>query len=174
MILIIHWQKSLAPFILARTWSTLDHVTRGRIAWNVVTSYSNSAAQAMGHDKVKPSEERYKAAHEYMDLVYQWAYKLISRLDFHVNHLHNRLWERSWEDGAVKWQIEPEEAYDPTKIHKIDFDGEFHRYFHLQYKPILRHVEGYSHVVICYEQKWSFTNLKSPLRIFCRDSSSSL
>ncbi|RDW63905.1 nitrilotriacetate monooxygenase component A IIA synthase subunit A [Coleophoma crateriformis] len=96
------------PFILARTWSTLDHVTRGRIAWNVVTSYSNSAAQAMGFDKVRPSEERYKAAHEYMDLVYQ-------------------LWEKSWEDGAVAWQAEPEMAYDPEKIHKIDFDGEFHR-----------------------------------------------
>ena len=98
----------IAPFILARTWSTLDHVTRGRIAWNVVTSYSNSAAQAMGHDKVSPSEERYRAAHEYMDLVYQ-------------------LWEKSWEDGAVKWQAEPEMAYDPSKIHKINFDGEFHR-----------------------------------------------
>ena len=35
----------LTPYILARTWSTLDHVTNGRIAWNVVTSYSNSAAQ---------------------------------------------------------------------------------------------------------------------------------
>lgn len=58
----------------------------------------------MGHDKVQPSEERYKAAHEYMDLVYQ-------------------LLEKSWEDGAVKWQAEPEMAYDPSKIHKIDFDG---------------------------------------------------
>ena len=62
----------------------------------------------MGHDKVQPSEERYKAAHEYMVLVYQ-------------------LWEKSWEDGAVKWQAEPEIAYDPSKIHKIDFDGEFHK-----------------------------------------------
>ena len=43
-----------------------------------MTSYSNSAAQAMGHDKVQPSEERYRAAHESMDLVYQ-------------------LWEKSWE-----------------------------------------------------------------------------
>jgi alkanesulfonate monooxygenase SsuD/methylene tetrahydromethanopterin reductase-like flavin-dependent oxidoreductase (luciferase family) len=48
----------IAPFILARTLSTLDHVARERIAWNVVMSYSNSAAQAMGHDKVQPSEAR--------------------------------------------------------------------------------------------------------------------
>ncbi|KAH8678282.1 putative xenobiotic compound monooxygenase, DszA family [Xylariales sp. PMI_506] len=98
----------ITPFILARTWASLDHITRGRVAWNVVTSYSNTAAQAMGLDKVKPSEERYKAAQEYMDLVYQ-------------------LWESSWEDGATCWQVEPEMAYDPSKIHKINFDGDYHR-----------------------------------------------
>jgi hypothetical protein len=40
-----------------------------------------------------------------------------------------QLWEKPWEDGAVKWQAEPEMAYDPSKIYKTDFDGEFHRYF---------------------------------------------
>lgn len=59
-----------APFLLGRTWASLDHITRGRIAWNVVTSYSTSAAKSMGKEDVMPSEERYKAAHEYMDLVY--------------------------------------------------------------------------------------------------------
>ncbi|CZR54827.1 uncharacterized protein PAC_04711 [Phialocephala subalpina] len=61
----------ITPFLLARTWAGLDHVTRGRVAWNVVTSYSASAAKSMGKKGVMPSEERYKAAHEYMDLVYQ-------------------------------------------------------------------------------------------------------
>lgn len=60
----------ITHFILARTWASLDHITWGRIAWNVVTSYSNTAAQAMGLDQVRPSEERYRAAQEYMDLVY--------------------------------------------------------------------------------------------------------
>ncbi len=46
-------------------------MTRGRIGWNVVTSYSNSAAKAMGKDQVPSSEERYKAAEEYMDITYQ-------------------------------------------------------------------------------------------------------
>jgi FMN-dependent oxidoreductase (nitrilotriacetate monooxygenase family) len=96
------------PFILARTWSTLDHITRGRISWNVVTSYSNSAAKVMGKEKVLPPEERYKSAHEYMDLVYQ-------------------LWEDSWDDGAQKWQVEPEMAYDPDKIHRIEFKGKYHQ-----------------------------------------------
>ena len=49
----------IAPYVLARTWSTLDHVTQGRIAWNVVTSYSNSAAKAMGREQVMSAPERY-------------------------------------------------------------------------------------------------------------------
>jgi alkanesulfonate monooxygenase SsuD/methylene tetrahydromethanopterin reductase-like flavin-dependent oxidoreductase (luciferase family) len=73
-----------APYMLVRTWSTLGHMTKGRVAWNVVTSYSNSAAKALGKDKVKPSAERYEAATEYMDLCCQ-------------------LWEKSWEDGAPTW-----------------------------------------------------------------------
>lgn len=60
----------ISPYILARTWSTLDHVTRGRVAWNVVTSFSESAGNAMGKE-VLPSAQRYEAAQEYMDIVYQ-------------------------------------------------------------------------------------------------------
>jgi alkanesulfonate monooxygenase SsuD/methylene tetrahydromethanopterin reductase-like flavin-dependent oxidoreductase (luciferase family) len=45
-----------------------------------------------------------------------------------IPHQHcNRLWEQSWEDGAVKFQVEPEMAYDASKIHKIHFDGKHHR-----------------------------------------------
>lgn len=62
----------------------------------------------MGKEEVIPHDERYTAAEEYMDIVYQ-------------------LWERSWEDGAQVWQIEPEMAYDPSKIHKIDYTGKYHR-----------------------------------------------
>lgn len=69
------------PFIMARTASTLDHVTNGRFAWNVVTSYSTSAAKAMGLKKVTDHDKRYAEAHEYMEMVYS-------------------LWQGSWEDGA--------------------------------------------------------------------------
>jgi alkanesulfonate monooxygenase SsuD/methylene tetrahydromethanopterin reductase-like flavin-dependent oxidoreductase (luciferase family) len=37
------------------------------------------------------------------------------------------MWEWSWEDGAQKWSVEPEMAYDPAKIHKIKFDGQYHK-----------------------------------------------
>jgi alkanesulfonate monooxygenase SsuD/methylene tetrahydromethanopterin reductase-like flavin-dependent oxidoreductase (luciferase family) len=60
----------LKPFILARTWSTLDHATQGRVAWNMVTSYSNASAKAMGKGSITPKHLRYEEAHEYMDLCY--------------------------------------------------------------------------------------------------------
>jgi alkanesulfonate monooxygenase SsuD/methylene tetrahydromethanopterin reductase-like flavin-dependent oxidoreductase (luciferase family) len=62
---------SVAPYILARQYSSLDHLTNGRVGWNIVTSHSNAAAQAMGKDAVMPHDERYAAAEEYMDIVYQ-------------------------------------------------------------------------------------------------------
>lgn len=92
------------PFILARTWSTLDHLTKGRIAWNVVTSYSTSSAQANGMDSITPHDKRYEKAHEYLDLCYA-------------------LWEGSWEDGAKAFDKERGMAYDPDKVHRIKFLG---------------------------------------------------
>lgn len=59
------------PYILARTMSSLDHLTEGRVAWNVVTSWSKSAAKALGADDVVPHDERYIVADEYMDLTYK-------------------------------------------------------------------------------------------------------
>ncbi|EHL01389.1 putative monooxygenase moxC [Glarea lozoyensis 74030] len=38
-----------------------------------------------------------------------------------------KLWEKSWEDGAQVWQEEPEMAYDPSKIHKVEYDGKYHK-----------------------------------------------
>ncbi|RDW63904.1 dimethyl-sulfide monooxygenase-3 [Coleophoma crateriformis] len=95
------------PYILARTISTLDHVSNGRFAWNVVTSYSDTAAKAMGKLQVTGHDRRYEEAHEFMDLVYT-------------------LLEGSWEDGASIWSAE-KGAYDFSKVHKVNFDGLYHR-----------------------------------------------
>jgi alkanesulfonate monooxygenase SsuD/methylene tetrahydromethanopterin reductase-like flavin-dependent oxidoreductase (luciferase family) len=48
----------------------MDHITGGRVAWNVVTSYNNTAAKAMGGDKVTPHDKRYTEAEEYMEMMY--------------------------------------------------------------------------------------------------------
>ncbi|RDW74813.1 bacterial luciferase-like protein [Coleophoma cylindrospora] len=97
----------IPPYLLARTWGTLDHMSKGRVAWNIVTSYSNNAAKAMGQDKVTPHDKRYIEADEYMDIIYSF-------------------WEGSWEDGAQLWSPE-KGAYDPKKIHKITFNGKYHK-----------------------------------------------
>ena len=51
-----------APYLLARRFSTLDHLTRGRVGWNIVTGYLDSAARAMGLDGQFPHDERYDRA----------------------------------------------------------------------------------------------------------------
>ncbi|RDW74809.1 hypothetical protein BP6252_05951 [Coleophoma cylindrospora] len=99
----------IAPYHLARNWSTLDHITDGRIAWNIVTSFSLSSAKVFGLDNLLPHDERYNAAEEYMDIVYQ-------------------LWEKSWDDGVQTWQVEPEMAYDPSKIHKVEYKGKYFKF----------------------------------------------
>ncbi|KAK5701360.1 hypothetical protein LTR17_022643 [Elasticomyces elasticus] len=92
------------PYILARQLSTLDHVTEGRCGWNIVTSHTNSSAQALGFDEIIAHDERYAMAEEYMDIVY-------------------KLWESSWADDSVVWAEDL--AYDPEKIKKIEHKGKY-------------------------------------------------
>jgi FMN-dependent oxidoreductase (nitrilotriacetate monooxygenase family) len=70
------------PFTFARRMSTLDHLTEGRIGWNVVTGYLDSAARAMGLAGQKAHDDRYAGAEDYIETVY-------------------KLWEGSWADDAV-------------------------------------------------------------------------
>ena len=62
--------------------SSLDHLTEGRIGWNIVTGYLDSAARALGYSAQMKHDDRYDLADEYMDLVYQ-------------------LWEGSWASDAI-------------------------------------------------------------------------
>ncbi len=96
------------PYPLARRMSTLDHLTRGRIGWNIVTGYLDSAAAGMGL-AVQPShDQRYEVAEEYMEVVY-------------------KLWEGSWEDDAVPRDRARRVFADPAKIHRVRHDGKFYR-----------------------------------------------
>jgi FMN-dependent oxidoreductase (nitrilotriacetate monooxygenase family) len=95
------------PFGHARRMSTLDHLTKGRIAWNVVTSYLPSAAKNFGLEKMVRHDERYDIAEEYLEVTY-------------------KLWESSWEDDAVVRDVGKEIYADPDKVHLISHEG---RYF---------------------------------------------
>ncbi len=95
------------PFNFARRLSTLDHLTKGRVGWNIVTSYLNDAARNLGFGDLPSHEERYARAEEYMQVVY-------------------KLLEGSWEDDAVIRDVERGIYADPAKIHDIDHRGHFY------------------------------------------------
>ena len=92
------------PFAFARQMSTLDHLTRGRVAWNIVTSYLPNAGLNFGLDGLPSHDERYDLADEYLDVVY-------------------KLWEGSWEDDAVLRDTELGIYADPAKVPPINHVG---------------------------------------------------
>ncbi|TFV96849.1 LLM class flavin-dependent oxidoreductase [Orlajensenia leifsoniae] len=92
------------PYPFARRMSTLDHLTNGRVGWNVVTGYLPSAARNMGHDDQLEHDDRYDHADEYLEVLY-------------------KLWEGSWEDDAVVRDRETGVFTDPSKVHEIGHRG---------------------------------------------------
>ncbi|ROT36083.1 bacterial luciferase-like protein [Sodiomyces alkalinus F11] len=94
------------PFLLAKRLSSLDHFTRGRIGWNIVTSWKKSAFKAIGLDNPIPHDERYEQADEYLRVLY-------------------KLWEGSWADDAVSPDPENDSYADPDKIRTIHHHGKF-------------------------------------------------
>jgi long-chain alkane monooxygenase len=96
------------PYLFARRLSTLDHLTRGRIGWNIVTGYLDSAARGMGLPAQFDHDHRYDVADEYMEVVY-------------------RLWEASWEDEAVLRDKQNRVYADPAKIHRVQYTGRHYR-----------------------------------------------
>jgi FMN-dependent oxidoreductase (nitrilotriacetate monooxygenase family) len=96
------------PYLLARRFSTLDHLTQGRIGWNVVTGYLDSAARAMGLSEQLAHDERYDRADEFLDVVY-------------------KLWEGSWEDGAVRGDKAARIYADPARVHKVRHEGRYYK-----------------------------------------------
>ena len=96
------------PYTFARRMSTLDHLTNGRIGWNIVTGYLNSAAQGMGEGGQKSHDTRYEMAEDYMQVVY-------------------KLWEGSWEDDAVVEDRVTGVFADPAKVHRVSHDGPFYQ-----------------------------------------------
>lgn len=96
------------PYPFARRMSTLDHLTNGRVGWNVVTGYLDSAARGAGKDKQTAHDDRYALADEYMELVY-------------------KLWEGSWEDDAAVRDIARGIFTDPRKVHPVHHEGHNYR-----------------------------------------------
>jgi FMN-dependent oxidoreductase (nitrilotriacetate monooxygenase family) len=92
------------PYPFARRMSTLDHLTKGRVGWNVVTGYLPSAARNMGNEDQLEHDDRYDYADEYLEVLY-------------------KLWEGSWEDDAVVRDAATGVFTDPSKVHSIGHSG---------------------------------------------------
>jgi FMN-dependent oxidoreductase (nitrilotriacetate monooxygenase family) len=97
-----------SPALMARRFSTLDHLTKGRIGWNIVTGYLDSAARAMGLDRQMAHDDRYDLADEYMEILY-------------------RLWEESWAADAVKRDRAAGIYADPARVKRITHQGRQYR-----------------------------------------------
>lgn len=95
-----------APYTLARRFSTLDHLTRGRIGWNIVTGYLESAHRGKGDGHLPEHDRRYDYAEEYLKVLY-------------------KLWEGSWDDDAVRRDRAARVFADPAKIRPVSHHGEF-------------------------------------------------
>jgi FMN-dependent oxidoreductase (nitrilotriacetate monooxygenase family) len=91
------------PYNLARTFASLDHISKGRAAWNVVTSAMNEEAMNFGRDGNLEHAFRYERATEFLDIV-------------------NALWD-SWEDEAVRLDRTTGYFADPARVHRIDHTG---------------------------------------------------
>lgn len=96
------------PYLFARRMSTLDHLSRGRVGWNIVTGYLDSAAKAMGLSEQVEHDRRYDQADEYLEVLY-------------------KLWEGSWENGAVLNDPQQRIYAQPDKVHKVEHKGEFYQ-----------------------------------------------
>ena len=94
------------PFMFARRMSTLDALTGGRMGWNIVTGYLDSAARAIGLPTQVPHDARYDWADDYLDTVY-------------------RLWEGSWEDGALLRDRASGVFTDPSRVHRVQGVGRY-------------------------------------------------
>ena len=95
------------PFTFARRMATLDQLTGGRIGWNIVTGYLDSAARAMGFAAQMAHDDRYDLADEFMQAVYA-------------------LWEHSWDDSAV--YKEAGRFTDPAGVRRVQHAGAQYRF----------------------------------------------
>ncbi len=96
------------PFSFARRVGTLDHLTEGRVAWNIVTSFQRSAWRNVGFEELADHGERYERASEYVDVVY-------------------KLLEGSWSDEAVIRDVESGIYAEPQHVRPVDHVGRFYR-----------------------------------------------
>lgn len=92
------------PYNLARRLASLDHISGGRAAWNIVTTAGDAAARNFGLAGAPLHGDRYGRAAEFIEVA-------------------NKLWD-SWEDDAIIDDVAAGRFADPARVHAIDHEGE--------------------------------------------------
>jgi alkanesulfonate monooxygenase len=95
-----------APFHVARRFASLDHISGGRAAWNIVTTSNPDAALNFGLDEAMDHDERYRRAREFYDVV-------------------TGLWD-SWAEDAFIRNVETGDYFDPSRMHVLDHKGKYY------------------------------------------------
>ncbi|MEC8204492.1 MAG: LLM class flavin-dependent oxidoreductase, partial [Pseudomonadota bacterium] len=93
------------PFHVARRFASLDHISGGRAAWNVVTTSNPHASLNFGIEKQMEHDERYRRAREFYDVV-------------------TGLWD-SWADDAFIRDVESGLYFDPARLHTLEHEGQY-------------------------------------------------
>ncbi|MBT5809060.1 MAG: NtaA/DmoA family FMN-dependent monooxygenase, partial [Rhodospirillaceae bacterium] len=93
------------PYLIARRFASLDHISGGRAGWNIVTTSNPDAARNFGHKTQMEHGERYRRAREFYDVV-------------------TGLWD-SWADDAFTRDVDSGVFFDPNRMHVLDHEGEF-------------------------------------------------
>lgn len=96
------------PYTLARRFASLDHLTQGRLGWNIVTGYLDSAERLFGRKALADHDLRYQQADEFLQVCYQY-------------------WEHSWENDALRKDKTARIFTDPSKVHTVKHQGRFYQ-----------------------------------------------
>jgi FMN-dependent oxidoreductase (nitrilotriacetate monooxygenase family) len=94
-----------SPYLIARRFASLDHISDGRAGWNIVTTSNPDAAKNFGMDDQMPHAQRYARAREFFDIV-------------------TGLWD-SWADDAFVRDVEKGIFFDPNRLHILDYEGDY-------------------------------------------------
>jgi FMN-dependent oxidoreductase (nitrilotriacetate monooxygenase family) len=96
------------PQAVARRYATLDNLTAGRVGWNIVTGSGQAASARLFGESMVAHDRRYEIADDHVQVAL-------------------KLWEGSWEEGALVADKESGIYADPKKVHEIVHEGEHHR-----------------------------------------------
>jgi N-acetyl-S-(2-succino)cysteine monooxygenase len=124
------------PYNIARKLATIDHISKGRAGWNVITSSMDAEAYNYGFEEQVSNAVRYERASEFLDVV-------------------RDLWD-SWEDKAIVKDRASNIYFDDKKVHRLDHRG---RYFKVR-GPLNLPRPPQGHPIICQagasETGWEF------------------